>query len=166
MEHLWAAGLRPAEAGEFTARAYFNGRIDLTGAEGVAATIAAGSEQELAAARRLLAGELARRLAGPTEAVAEVLALLEVGIDFSEEDVTFIQPAEVRGGRAGRPTRCGSCWPRADGSNICPTSRRSCSWAGRTPARAPCSTRWSGTGVRSRHRWPGPLATPCRPPSS
>jgi tRNA modification GTPase len=94
--HLEAGGLRPAEPGEFTARAYFNGRIDLTEAEGVAATIAAGSEQELAAARRLMAGELTRRLVGPTDAVAEALALLEVGIDFSEEDVSFLSAGDLR----------------------------------------------------------------------
>ena len=95
LTHLRAAGLRPAEAGEFTARAYFNGRLDLTAAEGVAATIAAGSEQELAAARGLMAGELARRLAGPADLLVNTLALLEVGIDFADEDVTVLPPAEL-----------------------------------------------------------------------
>ncbi len=89
---LLRRGARAAEAGEFTARAYFNGRIDLTGAEGVAATIAAGSEAELLAARQLLAGELARRLRPPMDAIAQTLALVEVGIDFSDEDVSFIAP--------------------------------------------------------------------------
>src|SRR5215218_9674104 len=64
LDHLRSAGARDAEPGEFTARAFFNGRLDLTEAEGVAATIAAQSEDELAAARQLMAGELARRL-GP-----------------------------------------------------------------------------------------------------
>lgn len=96
VKHLQGGGMRPAEAGEFTARAYFNGRLDLTAAEGVAATIAAGSERELSAARRLLAGELARRLAPAMDLLARALALLEVGIDFSEEDVTFLDPADVR----------------------------------------------------------------------
>ncbi|MDB5332375.1 MAG: hypothetical protein JWP03_3526 [Phycisphaerales bacterium] len=95
MEELLRAGARPAEAGEFTARAYFNGRLDLTQAEGVAATIAAGSEQELSAARRLMAGELSRRLAPVTDAVAQTLALLEVGIDFSDEDVSFLSAAQA-----------------------------------------------------------------------
>src|SRR5687768_988897 len=57
LDALIAVGARIADPGEFTARAYFNGRIDLTAAEGVAATIFAGSEQELRAARQLLAGE-------------------------------------------------------------------------------------------------------------
>jgi tRNA modification GTPase len=97
LDELSAAGARPAEAGEFTARAYFNGRIDLTEAEGVAATIAAHSERELSAARQLAAGELSRRLRPMMEMVAETLALVEVGIDFTEEDVTFLSRAEVVG---------------------------------------------------------------------
>src|SRR5215216_2080170 len=75
LDELVKRGARPADPGEFTARAYFNGRLDLTEAEGVAATIAAGSEQELRAARQLLAGELARRLRPAIDLVAETLAL-------------------------------------------------------------------------------------------
>jgi tRNA modification GTPase len=95
LDALVRQGARPADPGEFTARAYFNGRIDLTEAEGVAATIAATGEQELRAARQLLAGELARRLRPATDLIAETLALVEVGIDFSDEDVTFLSPADL-----------------------------------------------------------------------
>jgi tRNA modification GTPase len=95
LDDLVRRGARHAGPGEFTARAYFNGRLDLTGAEGVAATIAANSEQELAAARQLLAGELARRLRPAMDAVAETLALVEVGIDFTDEDVTFLSAEQV-----------------------------------------------------------------------
>jgi tRNA modification GTPase len=95
LDVLTGGGARAADAGEFTARAYFNGRIDLTEAEGVAATIAAGNEGELRAARQLLAGELARRLRPVTDLVAETLALVEVGIDFADEDVTFLAAGEV-----------------------------------------------------------------------
>ncbi len=95
LDALTSAGARPADPGEFTARAYFNGRIDLTEAEGVAATIAAGNEQELRAARQLLAGELARRLRPASDLIAETLALVEVGIDFVDEDVTFLSAADV-----------------------------------------------------------------------
>src|SRR5665213_3048030 len=90
LEDLFKAGARAAEAGEFTARAYFNGRLDLTEAEGVAAMIAAVNEKELSAARRLMSGELARRLAPVIERVANTLALLEAGIDFSDEDISFL----------------------------------------------------------------------------
>ena len=90
------AGARLAEPGEFTARAYFNGRLDLAAAEGVAATIAAQNEAELQAARQLLAGELARRLRPITDALTETLALVEAGIDFSDEDVTFIDARQLQ----------------------------------------------------------------------
>jgi tRNA modification GTPase len=89
-------GARLAEPGEFTARAYFNGRLDLAAAEGVAATIAAQNEAELQAARQLLAGELARRLRPIMEQLTEALALVETGIDFSDEDMTFISPDDLR----------------------------------------------------------------------
>jgi tRNA modification GTPase len=97
LDHVHAAGARPAEPGEFTARAFFNGRLDLAEAEGVAATIAAGNERELAAARQLMAGELARRLRPAMDAVAEALALVEAGIDFADEEgVSFLSPAQLR----------------------------------------------------------------------
>ncbi len=95
LDHLLRAGARHADPGEFTARAYFNGRIDLTEAEGVAATIHAGNEQELAAARQLMAGELSKRLAPILDLVAETLALVEIGIDFTDEDISFLTPEQV-----------------------------------------------------------------------
>ena len=98
LDELIRRGARHAEAGEFTARAYFNGRLDLTQAEGVAATIGAQSEREARAARQLLAGELARRVSPVMEDIAQALALTEVGIDFTDEDVTFIS-AEQLGAR-------------------------------------------------------------------
>src|SRR5688500_10035167 len=90
LDSLIAAGARHAEPGEFTARAYFSGRIDLAEAEGVAATIAAHGEAELRAARQFLAGELSSRLRGPMENLADTLALVEAGIDFSDEDISFL----------------------------------------------------------------------------
>jgi tRNA modification GTPase len=95
LDSLIAAGARHAEAGEFTARAYFAGKLDLAEAEGVAATIGAHSEQELRAARQLLGGELARRLQPATELLVETLALVEAGIDFSEEDISFVAADEL-----------------------------------------------------------------------
>ncbi|MGE5612077.1 MAG: tRNA modification GTPase, partial [Bacillota bacterium] len=100
LDELLRRGARAAEAGEFTARAYFNGRMDLTEAEGVAAAVGARGEQELRAARQLLSGELARRLRPMMDQLANTLALVEVGIDFSEEDVTFISGEEI--GRRAR----------------------------------------------------------------
>src|SRR5688572_23788946 len=98
LDELIRRGARLAEAGEFTARAYFNGRLDLTQAEGVAATVGAQSEREARAARQLMAGELARRVSPVMDDIAQALALTEVGIDFTDEDVTFIS-AEQLGAR-------------------------------------------------------------------
>ncbi|HEY0010095.1 MAG TPA: tRNA modification GTPase [Tepidisphaeraceae bacterium] len=92
-----SAGARHAEAGEFTARAFLNGRLDLAAAEGVAATLAAENEAELRAARSLLSGELSGRLQPIVDELVDTLALLEAGIDFSEEDITFIDTPALRG---------------------------------------------------------------------
>ena len=95
LQYLLRLGARLADAGEFTARAYFNGRIDLTEAEGIAATIHASNQQELSAARQLMAGELSRRVEPIIEDVAQTLALVEAGIDFSDEDVSFLSPQQA-----------------------------------------------------------------------
>ncbi len=96
MDELISAGARAAQAGEFTARAYFNGKLDLTEVEGVAASIASGNESELQASRRLASGELTARLKPITNLVAETLALIEAGIDFSDEGISFLARNEVQ----------------------------------------------------------------------
>lgn len=93
-----AAGLdvRRAEPGEYTARAFVNGRMPLTEAEGVAATIAARSDAALRAARMLTGGGLERLARDLGDEVAELLALVEAGIDFTDqEDVVAIAPAAL-----------------------------------------------------------------------
>jgi len=86
-------GARSAEAGEFTFRAYTAGRLDLTEAEGVAATIHAVSDGQLAAAAHLRGGELARFSATHVDQLGNLLALVEAGIDFvDQEDVVPIAP--------------------------------------------------------------------------
>jgi tRNA modification GTPase len=87
---------RRAEPGEFTARAFFNGKLTITEAEGVAATIAARSDAQLRAAgwlRRGALGSLAQALA---DELASALALVEAGIDFTDqEDVVAIAPSAL-----------------------------------------------------------------------
>ena len=73
-EDCLARGCRLAEPGEFTRRSYLAGRIDLTQAEAVADLIHASSERALASARRMLAGELGRQVAGWTERTLQILA--------------------------------------------------------------------------------------------
>ncbi|OPZ79990.1 MAG: tRNA modification GTPase MnmE [Actinobacteria bacterium ADurb.Bin444] len=81
-----AAGARAAEPGEFTRRAFLNGRIDLTQAEAVLAAVRAQSSLALRAAVRQLDGGLARRLKALRGVLLGVLAQLEVQIDFADED--------------------------------------------------------------------------------
>ncbi len=94
-----AHGARLAEPGEFTFRAYLAARLDLTEAEGIAATIAAVSDAQLAAAGHLRTGELARFAAAHVETLGRLLALVEAGIDFTDqEDVVPIAPADLAAG--------------------------------------------------------------------
>ena len=84
---------RRAEAGEFSSRAFLNGRMSLTEAEGVAATIAARSDAQLRAARLLAGGRLGALARELADSIAGTLALVEAGIDFSDqEDVVAITP--------------------------------------------------------------------------
>ncbi|MGI9013383.1 MAG: tRNA modification GTPase [Phycisphaerales bacterium] len=83
--------IRAAGPGEFTARAFLNGQLSLSEAEGVNALIRAGSESELNAARFLATGSMHRVTAKHVDRLASLLALLEAGIDFTdEEDVVAI----------------------------------------------------------------------------
>lgn len=96
IDELLRLGCRSAEPGEFTARGYFNGKLDLSQAEAIASLVSAENLSELAAARKLLSGELSRRLRPIMVSLAETLALLEAGIDFSDEDITFISGDVLR----------------------------------------------------------------------
>lgn len=89
-------GLRAAEPGEFTARAYLNRKLTLDQAEGVAATIAAQTSDQLRAAGELLSGHTGARYRLWADEVATLLALTEAGIDFTDQDdVVAIEPATL-----------------------------------------------------------------------
>ena len=79
-------GLRHAEAGEFTRRAFENGRMDLTAVEGLADLVAAETEAQRRQALRQLKGLLGERAETWRQRLIEALALVEAGIDFSDED--------------------------------------------------------------------------------
>jgi tRNA modification GTPase len=93
LEDLLARGCRMAEPGEFTRRAFLNGRMDLSQAEAVMDLIYARSERALTAANQQLRGSLGRHLEALTEALLGVLARIEAYIDFPDEDL----PEEDRG---------------------------------------------------------------------
>ena len=90
LEDLLRRGCRAAEPGEFTQRAFLNGRMDLSQAEAVMDLIHARSERALASAHRQLRGALRRRAEAAVEELLGVIARVEAYIDFPEEDL----PAE------------------------------------------------------------------------
>jgi len=95
---LLARGCRPAGPGEFTQRAFLNGRMDLSQAEAVMDLINARSDRALAAARQVLRGALGRHMSGLVDGVLWALATVEAHIDFPDEDL----PPEDRRLLAGR----------------------------------------------------------------
>ncbi len=90
--------VRLADPGEFSARAFFNHKIDLTQAEGLAATINASNESELRAAASLRQGDLHRQISAIADQLAHLLAMLEANIDFTdEEDIHLVDAQAMKG---------------------------------------------------------------------
>ncbi len=89
------SGARMAEPGEFTKRAFLNGRLDLSQAEAVLDTIRAASSAGLNIAQRQLRGDLAHEIEQARAALLTVLAHVEAGIDFVDEDISFLQQEEL-----------------------------------------------------------------------
>jgi tRNA modification GTPase len=89
------AGARLAEPGEFTLRAYLNGRIDLPRAEAVRDLIDSTTLYQARIAAQQAGGSVSRRIAPLKEQLLELIALLEAGIDFAEDDVSVAPAAEL-----------------------------------------------------------------------
>ncbi len=89
VEELIAHGARAAEPGEFSCRAFKNGRMDLAQAEGIADLIAASSKAAHRLAASQMSGAFSRRLDSLRHQLIEFASLLELELDFSEEDVEF-----------------------------------------------------------------------------
>jgi len=89
------AGARMARAGEFSERAFLNGKIDLAQAEAVADLIEAGSDESARAAMRSLTGEFSREINGINQALIELRMYVESAIDFPEEEIDFLSEGGV-----------------------------------------------------------------------
>jgi tRNA modification GTPase len=85
-----AAGARPAKAGEFSERAFLNGRLDLAQVEAIADLIDAGSRDAAKAAQRSLAGELSRRVHAIGADLTELRTFVEGALDFSDEGIDWL----------------------------------------------------------------------------
>lgn len=90
LDEIYRRGVRPARPGEFTMRAFLSGRLDLTQAEGVLGVIDADGQAALEAALGQLAGGLSQRLGPVRSDLMDLLADLEAGLDFVDEDIEFV----------------------------------------------------------------------------
>ncbi len=95
LERIFEAGARPAQPGEFSLRAFLNGKIDLAQAEAVQELIAAKSEMALENAEKQLQGALSEKVALFQKELTEMAAILEAWVDFPEEGLEFASMEEI-----------------------------------------------------------------------
>lgn len=91
LEAVFNAGASPAEAGEFTKRAFLNGKMDLAQAEGIAALISAQGEEAAKASYNLLQGSLSNKLSAVLESLIDCSALMAAWVDYPDEEIPELQ---------------------------------------------------------------------------
>jgi tRNA modification GTPase len=96
LEAVFAAGAEPAQAGEFTKRAFLNGKIDLTQAESVASMISAAGEEALRASYSMLQGSLSARINEVLETLTDYSALMAAWVDYPDEDIPELDEDTLR----------------------------------------------------------------------
>jgi tRNA modification GTPase len=101
VDALAAAGARQAGPGEFTARAFFSGRIDLSAAEAVADVINAADDAQLRSAMSVLGGRVSRLCRDASARLAEAMATAEASIDLADEDIHLADARELSAALAG-----------------------------------------------------------------
>ncbi len=101
LQRLLTLGCRAALPGEFSERAFLNGKIDVTQAEAVADLIDAGSAAAVRAATRSMRGEFSERIAQLQQRLTELRKLVEAAIDFPEEDIDFASHSKTEQQLAG-----------------------------------------------------------------
>lgn len=106
LDALCRAGCRLAEAGEFSRRAFLSGKMDLAQAEAVADVIASQTEAQHRIAMNQLKGGYSAELGKVREQLVELSALVELELDFSEEDVEFADRERLRGLLEGAAAKC------------------------------------------------------------
>jgi tRNA modification GTPase len=91
---LYKNGARPAEPGEFTYRAFLNGKMDLAEAEAVCALITSKTEMSAKAALNSLSGEFSSKIKSIRDAVTNLIAFMEANLDHPDEDIAFLSRGE------------------------------------------------------------------------
>lgn len=95
LRQIYSLGARPARPGEFSERAFLNGKIDLVQAEAIADLISAGSEAAARAAMRSLDGEFSKRVSDLFDGLVRLRAWLEAALDFPEEEIDFLSAPQL-----------------------------------------------------------------------
>jgi tRNA modification GTPase len=106
-------GARLAQPGEFTRRAFMNGKLDLVQAEGVADLIDAATATAVRAAMRSLSGEFSRAIEAAVQELIELRTLIEASLDFPDEDIGFVRAADAAGRLDALSTRIRAIQARA-----------------------------------------------------
>jgi tRNA modification GTPase len=106
-------GARLARPGEFTLRAFLNGKLDLAQAESVADLIDAATATAARAAARSLSGAFSREVRALTDALIELRMFTEATLDFPDEDIDYLRAADARGKLEGIAARVASVLARA-----------------------------------------------------
>lgn len=94
-QRILSLGARKARPGEFSERAFLNGKIDLTQAESIADLIHASTEQAARSALRSLQGEFSQRIGRLVEKLIELRTYLEAALDFAEEEIDFLSTESI-----------------------------------------------------------------------
>lgn len=98
LQETIAQGARPARPGEFSERAFLNGKIDLAQAEAIADLINSDSEQAARGAQRSLQGEFSRAINKLVDALTQLRVYVEAALDFPEEEIDFLSDGKIARG--------------------------------------------------------------------
>ena len=101
LKAVYDAGAAHAEPGEFTKRAFLNGKIDLAQAEGVANMISAGGEAAAKASMQLIDGALSRRIGGVLQNLLDASALMGAWVDYPDEEIPELENDELENTLSG-----------------------------------------------------------------
>ena len=131
-------GLRLAEPGEFTRRAFLNDKLDLAQAEAVADLIEASTEAAARSAGRSLDGAFSRQIHALVDDVITLRMLVEATLDFPEEEIDFLEAADARGKLAKIRAQLAHVLGDARQGRCCVKGCRSCWRGSRTSASRRC----------------------------
>jgi tRNA U34 5-carboxymethylaminomethyl modifying GTPase MnmE/TrmE len=138
-------GARLAEPGEFSRRAFLNGKMDLAQAEAVADLIDAATASAARSAVRSLQGEFSRAIGELNEELINLRMLVEATLDFPEEDIDFLKAADAFGRLERLQLKLAEIFDRPARASCCRLACMSCWRASPMSASPRCSTAWPAT---------------------